>query len=56
MVVVYRRWLADPEGYWREFIEKTRHLIYWAKPPELLRRLTMRVDASPASLRRTFHQ
>ena len=33
-VSLYRRWREDPEGYWREFIEKTRHLIYWAKPPE----------------------
>jgi acetyl-CoA synthetase len=31
---VYRRWLEDQEGYWREFLEKTSHLIYWAKKPD----------------------
>ena len=33
-VSLYRLWREDSEGYWREFVEKTRHLIYWAKPPE----------------------
>ncbi len=31
---VYRRWLEDQEGYWREFLEKTSNLIYWAKKPD----------------------
>lgn len=31
---LYNRWAEDPEGFWREFIEKTTHLIYWAKKPE----------------------
>ncbi|RFB00448.1 acetyl-coenzyme A synthetase N-terminal domain-containing protein [Pyrobaculum aerophilum] len=31
---LYQRWKTDPDGYWREFIEKTDEYIYWAKKPE----------------------